>query len=66
MRRAAVEAAIGHLAGAPVRDPDGTTCTYRVTTPEGVRAYQVEYVWQGGQKNYNMLKHAMSTLGRSR
>jgi hypothetical protein len=58
-----VEAAIGALSGAPEADPDGTTCRYRVTSDKGLRTYSVEYVWQGGRKNYNMLVHGMSTLG---
>ena len=62
--RAAVEAAIGTLSSAPARDTaDGTKCTYTVSTPEGVRSYPVEFVWDGGQKNYNMLKHGMSMMG---
>jgi hypothetical protein len=58
-----VETAIGPLSGSPEADPDGTTCKYRVATEKGVRTYSVEYVWQGGRKNYNMLVHGMSTLG---
>jgi hypothetical protein len=58
-----VEAAIGALSGAPEADPDGTTCKYHVTSDKGLRTYTVEYVWQGGRKNYNMLVHGMSTLG---
>lgn len=58
-----VEAAIGALSGAPEADPDGTTCRYRVASDKGLRTYSVEYVWQGGRKNYNMLVHGMSTLG---
>lgn len=62
--RAAVEAAIGTLSGAPARDStDNTKCTYTVSTPEGTRSYPVEFVWDGGQKNYNMLKHGMSMMG---
>jgi hypothetical protein len=61
--RAAVEAAIGALASAPMADPAGSKCVYRVGTPQGVRTYSVEYVWQGGVKNYNMLKNGSSTLG---
>jgi hypothetical protein len=58
-----VEAAIGVLSGAPEADPDGTTCKYHVVSAKGLRTYSVEYVWQGGWKNYNMLVHGMSTLG---
>jgi hypothetical protein len=58
-----VEAAIGALSGAPEADPDGTTCRYHVASDKGLRTYSVEYVWQGGRKNYNMLVHGMSTLG---
>jgi hypothetical protein len=60
---AAVAAAIGPLQGAPTADPDGSRCDYRVATPQGLRTYTVEYVWQGGVKNYNMLKNGSSTLG---
>ena len=58
-----VEAAIGALSGAPEADADGTTCKYHVASAKGLRTYTVEYVWQGGRKNYNMLVHGMSTLG---
>ena len=58
-----VEAAIGALSGSPEADPDGTTCKYHVASEKGLRTYSVEYVWQGGRKNYNMLVHGMSTLG---
>jgi hypothetical protein len=57
-----VEAAIGPLAGAPTSDSPETSCTWKVTTTEGERDYAVEFVWQGGQKNYAMLKHGMATL----
>jgi hypothetical protein len=60
---AQVEAAIGPLSGSPEADPDGTVCKYHVASEKGVRTYSVEYVWQGGRKNYNMLVHGMSTLG---
>jgi len=61
--QAAVEAAIGPLAGAPSAGSDGTSCEYRVATPQGQRTYSVEYVWQGGLKNYNMLKNGPATMG---
>jgi len=61
--RAAVEAAIGPLSGTPTAGSDGTGCEYRVATPQGQRTYSVEYVWQGGLKNYNMLKNGPATLG---
>ncbi|MEP6781275.1 MAG: hypothetical protein ABJC26_15365 [Gemmatimonadaceae bacterium] len=62
--RAAVEGAIGKLNSEPERDPDDAAkCTYRVSTSEGVRSYPVEFVWEGGQKNYNMLKHGMAAMG---
>ena len=61
--RSSVESAIGALSAAPEADGDGTTCRYRVASDKGVRTYSVEYVWQGGRKNYNMLAHGMSTLG---
>jgi hypothetical protein len=61
--RADVEAAIGSLAGAPSSESPESSCTYRVATPKGERDYVVEFVWQGGQKNYTMLKHQMSTVG---
>jgi hypothetical protein len=63
--RADVEAAIGPLAGAPNSDSPETSCTYRVATPKGERDYVVEFVWQGGQKNYTMLKHQMATVGEA-
>jgi hypothetical protein len=61
--RAAVEAAVGPLIGAPTQGSDGNTCDYRVATPQGQRTYSIEYVWQGGLKNYNMLKNGPATLG---
>lgn len=61
--RADVEAAIGPLAGAPTSASPETSCTYRVATPKGEREYVVEFVWQGGQKNFAMLKHQMSMMG---
>jgi hypothetical protein len=61
--QAAVEAAIGPIQGAPTANGDGSQCAYRVATPQGLRTYTVEYVWQGGLKNYNMLKNGPSTLG---
>jgi hypothetical protein len=61
--QAAVEAAIGSLQGTPTANGDGSQCAYRVATQQGLRTYTVEYVWQGGLKNYNMLKNGPSTLG---
>lgn len=61
--RAAVEAAVGPLASAPASDSPESSCTYRVATPKGERDYVVEFVWQGGQKNFAMLKHQMSIVG---
>jgi hypothetical protein len=60
--QANVEAAIGPLAGAPSSDSPETSCTWKVTTADGERDYAVEFVWQGGQKNYAMLKHQMATV----
>ena len=60
---AAVEHAIGPLDGAPRPDSDGSKCSYQVATHQGPRTYQVDYVWRGGTKNFNMLKNSMSTLG---
>lgn len=61
--QADVEAAIGPLAGAPSSsDAPETSCTWKVTTAEGERDYPVEFVWQGGQRNYAMLKHQMATV----
>jgi hypothetical protein len=61
--KAAVEAAIGTLAGTPTTSSDGTRCDYQVATAQGQRTYSVEYVWQGGLKNYNMLKNGPATMG---
>jgi hypothetical protein len=60
--QAEVEAAIGPLADAPSSDSPETSCTWKVTTAEGERDYTVEFVWQGGQRNYTMLKHQMATV----
>ena len=59
----AVAAAIGPLDGAPHADPDGSKCVYRVASAQGSRAYTIEFVWEGGLKNYNMLTHGMDTMG---
>jgi hypothetical protein len=59
----AVEAAIGPLSGAPKVNPNGSECEYKVATPQGLRTYTVEYVWQGGIKNYNMLKNGPAAMG---
>jgi hypothetical protein len=61
--QAAVEAAVGKLASAPTAGSDGTRCDYHVATPQGLRTYSVEYVWEGGLKNYNMLKNGPATMG---
>jgi hypothetical protein len=61
--KAAVEAAIGPLSRAPMAGADGTSCEYHVATPQGQRSYSVEYVWQGGLKNYNMVKNSPQTMG---
>ncbi|HEX3949860.1 MAG TPA: hypothetical protein VHW95_08425 [Steroidobacteraceae bacterium] len=63
LAQAAVEAAVGKLAGAPSAGSDGNSCEYRVATAQGQRTYPVEYVWQGGLKNYNMLKNGPATMG---
>jgi hypothetical protein len=58
-----VEVAIGPLDGAPSAQSDGSKCAYHVATAQGPRTYLIEFVWQGGTKNFNMLKNGMSTLG---
>jgi hypothetical protein len=63
--RADVEAAIGRLAAAPSSDTPENSCTYRVAAPNGERDYVVQFVWQGGQKNYTVLKHQMATVGEA-
>jgi hypothetical protein len=61
--RPEIEAAIGPLDGAPTSDAPERSCTYRVATAQGERSYPVEFLWEGGQKNYMMLKHGMATVG---
>ncbi len=61
--KSTVEAAIGPLDGDPTQGTDATECSYKVASAQGPRTYKVEYVWHGGQKNYNALKHGMSTMG---
>lgn len=61
--RSEVEAAIGSVEGAPASDSPETSCTYRVVTADGERSYPVEFVWQGGQKSFTMLKHGMAMVG---
>jgi hypothetical protein len=61
--RSAVEGAIGPLDGDPEANSEGSTCTYHVPSAQGTRVYLIDYVWQGGTKNFNMLKNGMSTLG---
>jgi hypothetical protein len=58
-----VEGAIGALDGVPTAQSDGSKCAYHVASAQGVRTYSIEFVWQGGAKNFNMLKNGMSTLG---
>ncbi|HEY3933131.1 MAG TPA: hypothetical protein VGL65_00790 [Gemmatimonadales bacterium] len=60
--RADVEAAIGPLSAPPTSDAPESSCTWRVATPQGGREYTVEFVWDGGQKNYMMVKHQMATV----
>jgi hypothetical protein len=59
----AVEGAIGPLDGVPAAQSDGSTCAYHVASAQGPRTYSIAFVWQGGAKNFNMLKNGMSTLG---
>lgn len=61
--RADVEAAIGPLDGAPASDAPETSCAWRVATQQGEQTYTVEFQWEGGAKNYQMLKHGMATVG---
>ncbi|HEX5387719.1 MAG TPA: hypothetical protein VFW66_13530 [Gemmatimonadales bacterium] len=61
--RSEVEAAVGRLSVAPTSDSPETSCTWRVATADGERAYPVEVVWEGGQKNYMMLTHGMAMVG---
>ncbi len=61
--RGEVEAAIGPLNGEPEADSPENSCTYRVTTAEGVRSYPVAFAWEGGRKNYTMLSHGMAMVG---
>ncbi len=58
-----VTAAIGPLQGNPESNPDGSKCTYRTATAQGTRTYPVEFVWEGGGKNYAMVTHGMSMFG---
>lgn len=60
--RTSVEGAIGPLSGAPVPDSSGTGCTYHVATAQGSRTYKVEFAWEGGEKNYNMLAHGPAMM----
>jgi hypothetical protein len=61
--RSAVEGAIGTLNGVPAAESDGSKCAYHVASVQGPRTYLIDFVWQGGAKNFNMLKNGMSTLG---
>lgn len=61
--RVDVERAIGALSAAPTPNESGSGCTYHVATAQGARSYQVEFVWQGGQKNYTMLKNGPAMMG---
>jgi hypothetical protein len=63
LSRADVEAAIGPLDGTPTSESPETSCAWRVATQQGERTYTVEFLWQGGAKNYQMLKHSMATVG---
>jgi hypothetical protein len=61
--QSAVEGAIGPLDGAPSAQSDGSKCAYHVASAQGPRTYLIDFVWQGGAKNFNMLKNGMATLG---
>jgi len=60
--RAAVEAAVGALSKSPANSDDGLGCTYTVQSSDGTRTYAVEFNWEDGAKNYNMLKNGMSSM----
>ena len=60
--RVDVEAAIGPLDGMPTSDSPETSCAWRVASEQGERIYIVEFQWEGGGKNYQMLKHGMATV----
>ena len=62
--RSEVEAAIGPLEGEATSDSPETSCTYKVATPQGEQTYEVEFVWEGGRKNYAMLSHGMAMVGK--
>lgn len=57
-----VEAAIGPLAQAPASDAPESSCTYRVTTAAGQQSYPIEFTWEGGRKNYQVVVHQMATV----
>jgi hypothetical protein len=61
--QSAVEGAIGPLDGAPSAESGGSKCAYHVASAQGPRTYLIDFVWQGGAKNFNMLKNGMATLG---
>ena len=58
--RADVESAIGPLTAPPRSDSPESGCTWQTASPQGTRTYAVEFVWDGGQKNYAMLTHGMA------
>jgi hypothetical protein len=60
--RARAEAILGPLASDPAPDPDGSSCTYVVGSPDGRISYQLGITWTGGYKELNQLKHSTSVV----
>jgi hypothetical protein len=60
--RARAEAILGPLANDPTPNPDGTSCTYVVGSPDGRVSYEMGIGWTGGYRGLNMMKHGTSML----
>jgi hypothetical protein len=53
---------LGSLSGDPQNDSEGTTCTYRVASPDGDISYPVAITWTNGYKQLNTLKRGMAMV----
>jgi hypothetical protein len=63
LTKEAVAAIIGPLTSAPVQDPDGNTCTYKVASSDGEVPYAIAITWTNGYKQMNTLKRGPAMVG---
>ena len=58
-----VASIIGPLTSAPVQDPDGNSCTYKVASSDGDVPYAIAFTWTNGYKQMNTLKRGPAMVG---